>query len=375
MFDLTINKISDLRHANEAKYYEEHPDKQLIAMNLAPSVNSPNQDVDIKITPDARDIAENLATLMGVDPLDQGNKSLHGGTQKSSTAIEAQRGWDAAITLLMLEGARIVTNTHTGAAKVAYPTITEDWTELYSNAHVAQLSPALNSLLKAACKDRDASIHDLDKAINMPEFSQLAAKSFTQVITKRMSLDDNTSFKRNEISILTLLRAPEHNAEYNNYVMAKYTTEVDHMVNQTEKQQSKVSTENFSGRIQEEPDDVVTAIANHDVIYQCKFGFDPNNEESIPLLSKYMRQLGDLWCSRAFRTWFHKVKHSAPWITHTLLTQLYILISKTAMIATTPPTNDFLSGAKSCPPSFIWMWQKPSSISRETLSQPSRRPP
>eukprot|EP00978_Attheya_sp_CCMP212_P029471 scaffold104832_cov26-Attheya_sp.AAC.1 len=239
MFDLTINKISDLRRANEAAYYEAHPEKQVIAMNLAPSPNTTSQGIDIKTTPDARDIAENLATLMGVDPLDQGNKSMHGGTQKSSNEIEAQRGWDAARTLLMLEGARIVTNPHTGAAEVAYPTITEDWTELYSNAHVAQLSPALSGLLEAACEDRDASIHYLDKAINVPEFSQLAAKSFTQVITKRTSLDDNTSYKRNEISILTLLRAPEHNAEYNNYVTAKYTTEVDHMVNQTEKQQSK----------------------------------------------------------------------------------------------------------------------------------------
>eukprot|EP00978_Attheya_sp_CCMP212_P038630 scaffold193169_cov31-Attheya_sp.AAC.1 len=108
---------------------------------------------------------------MGVDPLDQGNKSMHGGTQKSSNEIEAQCGWDAARTLLMLKGARIVTNPHTGAAEVAYPTITEDWTELYSNAHVAQLSPALSGLLEAACEDRDASIHYLDKAINMPEFS------------------------------------------------------------------------------------------------------------------------------------------------------------------------------------------------------------
>eukprot|EP00978_Attheya_sp_CCMP212_P030975 scaffold115727_cov26-Attheya_sp.AAC.1 len=71
MFDLTINTISDLRRANEATYYEEHPDHQATVMNLAPS---PTKGVDIVTTPGARDIAENLVTLMGVDPLAQGNQ-------------------------------------------------------------------------------------------------------------------------------------------------------------------------------------------------------------------------------------------------------------------------------------------------------------
>eukprot|EP00978_Attheya_sp_CCMP212_P026736 scaffold88442_cov26-Attheya_sp.AAC.1 len=233
--------------------------------------------MDIVTTPGARDIAENLATLMGVNPLAQGNQSLHGGTQKTSAEVESQRNWDTARTLIMLEGARIVTNPHNGAAEVAYPTITEEWAELYSNAHVAQVSPALSGLLEAACNDRDSSVHYLDKSIKMPEFSQLAAKSLTQVITKRSSLDDNTSFKRNEISILTLLRAREHNTEYNNYCTAKYTTEIEHLVGQTEKQQTKVGTEIFSGGIQEHPDDVIAAIANWNVLSHIKYGFDNHN--------------------------------------------------------------------------------------------------
>eukprot|EP00978_Attheya_sp_CCMP212_P036316 scaffold163707_cov49-Attheya_sp.AAC.4 len=224
-------------------YYGEHPAHHATVMNLAPS---PTKAMDIVTTPGARDIAENVATLMGVDPLAQGNQSQHGGTQKTSAEVESQRNWDTARTLLMLEGARIVTNPHNGAAEVAYPTITEDWAELYSNAHVAQLSPAFSGLLEAACDDRDSSVHYLNKSIKMPEFSQLAAKSLTQVITKRSSLDDTTFFKSNEISILTLLRAPEHNTEYNNYCTAKYTTEIEHLVGQTEKQQTKVGTEIFS---------------------------------------------------------------------------------------------------------------------------------
>eukprot|EP00978_Attheya_sp_CCMP212_P033436 scaffold134938_cov55-Attheya_sp.AAC.1 len=108
MFDLIISKISDLRHVNEAKYYEENPVKQAIAMNLAPS---PTKGVDIITTPGARDIAEHVATLMGVmDPLAQGHQSQHDSTQMTSTEIEAQRGWDLARILLMLEGARIEKN-------------------------------------------------------------------------------------------------------------------------------------------------------------------------------------------------------------------------------------------------------------------------
>jgi hypothetical protein len=349
MYDLTINTISDLRRANEAIYYEAHPANHVIAMDLAPSPTKAGV-VDITTGPGAQSIAENLATLMGVDPLMQGDKSHSGNTQKTTAEVDTQRNWQNAQTLLMLEGARIVTNHTTGNAEVAYPTITEDWAELYSNNHVAQLSPALSGLLEAACDDRDSSVHYLDKAIQMPEFSQLAAKSLTQVITKRSSLDDNTSFKRNEISILMLLRAPDHSNEYNNYCTAKYTTEIEHLVGQTEKQQTKVGTEIFIGGIQDHPDDVITAIANFDVLSDIKYGHGKHNEEDMPLLNKYVRQLGDLWCSRAFRTWYNKVKHGAPWITHTLLTQLHTLIAKTAMIANNPTNKRHYKDGKPLSP-------------------------
>eukprot|EP00978_Attheya_sp_CCMP212_P027284 scaffold91390_cov35-Attheya_sp.AAC.1 len=304
MFDLAINTISDdLRRANEALYYEAHPKHHAIAMDLAPS---PTKGIEITTTPGAQEIAENLATLMGVDPLAQGNMSQHGGTQKTNSEVEAQKNFENANTLLKLEGARIESNPHTSAVEVALPVVNDDWIDLYKNCHVAQLSPALSGLLEAACDDRDSSIHYLDKAIKMPEFSQLAAKSLTQVITKRSSLDDDTSFKRNEISILTMLRAPEHNTEYNNYCTAKYTTEVEHLVGQTEKQQTKVGTEIFIGGVQDHPDDVITAIANMNIIFSVKYTYDEHDEAQMPMLIKYMRQLGDIWCSRAFRAWYNK---------------------------------------------------------------------
>eukprot|EP00978_Attheya_sp_CCMP212_P025193 scaffold80625_cov46-Attheya_sp.AAC.2 len=116
-----------------------------------------------------------------------------------------QKGFETARVLLMLEGAHIQANATTGEPEVVYPTITEDWTDLYDNGHVTQLSPAFTGLLEAACDDRNGSIHYLDHAINLPEFSQLAAKSFTQVITKHSPLDDDTKYKHNEISILMML--------------------------------------------------------------------------------------------------------------------------------------------------------------------------
>jgi hypothetical protein len=197
----------------------------------------------------------------------------------------------------------------------------------------------------------------------------LAAKSLTQVITKRSSLDDDTSFKRNEISILTMLRAPEHNTEYNNYCTAKYTTEIEHLVGQTEKQQTKVGTEIFIGGMQDCPDDVITAIANWNVISSVKYGHDDHDEANMPMLTKYMRQLGDIWCSRAFRSWYNKVKHGAPWITHTLLTQLHTLISKTAMIANNPTNKRlFRAGQPIDPKHYLDVAEAFQRIKSDTLA-------
>jgi hypothetical protein len=238
--------------------------------------------------------------------------------------------------MLMLEGARLATNPDTGLIEVIYPTITEDWTDLYDMGHVAQLSHALTSLLDAACDDRDESVHYLDRAINMPEFSQLAAKSFTQALSKRSPLDDDTKFKRNEISILTLLPPPTESAAYDSYCRTTHATEIDHMVNQGEKQSTRVGTEIFNGGNQNHPDDVVAAIANMDVMYQLKYGFDTTDETSMPLIVVLLRQLADLYCTRNFRKWYKKVSASAPWISHTLITQVHSLLSKVANIANNP---------------------------------------
>jgi hypothetical protein len=140
---------------------------------------------------------------MGTDPLNQGaGGSFHGGQSQHTTSNEmsAKTASNAAKVLLMLEGARLELNPLLGILEIVYPTITEDWMELYENTHVAQLSPAFTGLLEAACDDRDNSVHYLDRAINLPEFSQLAAKSFIQVITKKTPLDEDIKLKRNEIT-------------------------------------------------------------------------------------------------------------------------------------------------------------------------------
>eukprot|EP00978_Attheya_sp_CCMP212_P049205 scaffold632234_cov145-Attheya_sp.AAC.1 len=94
--------------------------------------------------------------------------------------------------MLILEGARLAKNKDTGELEVQYPTLTEDWTDLYGMGHVAQLSHSLTSLIDAACDDRETSVHYLDRSIQMPAFSQLAAKSFTHALSKRTPLDDDT---------------------------------------------------------------------------------------------------------------------------------------------------------------------------------------
>ena len=348
MYRLTTNTISDLRRANEDRYYDASPHKRAIVLNLpiptatTPTATTPTQvppAIDITVQPGAQSIAEQVMHLLGADPLTQGagGGSQLGGRSVITQADEAlQKGFEQARVLLMLEGARIQNNELTGVPEVAYPTITEDWADLYDNSHVAQLSSAFSSLLEAACDDRDGSVHYLDRAINLPEFSQLAAKSFTQVISKRSPLDDDTKFKRNEISILTLLPPPASSEAYKSYCRATHVTELDHMVNQGEKQTTKVGTEIFTGGLQNHPDDVVAALANYDLVQETKYGYDRKDELKLPLAVRCTRDLGDLYSSRQFKNWYNKVHHSAPWITHTLLTQVHSLLSKIANIANNP---------------------------------------
>jgi hypothetical protein len=317
-YEIVLHQLNGLRIANEAKYFQKHPEHQLeiLPANMRPT------------------------TITTGTPQHTGGDEERSHHTTSHQETETSKLQDQTKFILKLEGARLEKDAN-GITTIVYPDITEDWEELYSITHVAQLGSALSSLLEAACIDRADNFHYLDRAIKLPGFSQLAAKSLTQAISKRTPLDDDLQYKKNEISILTMLPPPtahgsESAAAYAQYRRSTHDTEIDHLVGQNEKQQSRVGTEIFTGGNQNTPDDIVTAIANMDLILMVKYGFDPNDETTMPLIAKLARRLADLYTSRNFRTWFEKVSPTAPWITHTLLTQVHSLFSMIAGIANNP---------------------------------------
>jgi hypothetical protein len=110
--------------------------------------------------------------------------------------------------ILKLEGAHLEKDDN-GITAIVYQEITKDWEELYSITHVAQLGSVLSSLLEAACIDRADNFHYLDRAIKLPGFSQLAAKSLTQAISKCTPLDDDISnTKRTRFRFLSCFNHP-----------------------------------------------------------------------------------------------------------------------------------------------------------------------
>ena len=318
-YDLVTQKLQEIRSSNEANYFRKHPEHQLelLPTNMRPTT-----------------ITTGNPQFTGGDE----EKSQHTSTHQDESA--PSKLFETAKVLLKLEGARLEKDAN-GNTVVVYPEISEDWEDLYEIGHVAQLGSAMTSLLDAACEDRENNTHYLDRAINLPDFSQLAAKSLTQAISKRTPLDDDIKFRKNEISILTVLPPPtaqgsESAAAYEQYCRSTHATELDHLVGQTEKQQAKVGTEIFTGGKQNHPDDVVAAIANMDVILMVKYAYNPNDEPTMPLIAKLNRGLADLYSSRVFRNWYAKVSPTAPWITHTLLTQVHSLFSMVAGIANNP---------------------------------------
>eukprot|EP00978_Attheya_sp_CCMP212_P003421 scaffold7050_cov34-Attheya_sp.AAC.1 len=108
------------------------------------------------------------------------------------------------------------------------------------------------------------------------------------------------------------IKGSETKTAYNNYCASTQQTALDHIVNQGENMQAKVGTDIFLGGNQNSPEDVVTALANMDVIYLVKYGFDPTDERTMPLLAKLNRRLADLYSSRSFKNWYAKVSASAP---------------------------------------------------------------
>eukprot|EP00978_Attheya_sp_CCMP212_P041242 scaffold233951_cov24-Attheya_sp.AAC.1 len=105
----------------------------------------------------------------------QSRSQQNNNPQESSS----KKVFDDAKILLMLEGARLEKDEN-GISVVVYPEITEDWEELYDITHVAQLGSAISGLFIAASEDREDSTHYLDRAIDLPQLSQLAAKSLIQ---------------------------------------------------------------------------------------------------------------------------------------------------------------------------------------------------
>eukprot|EP00978_Attheya_sp_CCMP212_P007790 scaffold18140_cov28-Attheya_sp.AAC.2 len=203
-YKLVLQQMDQLRLTNEAKYFTKNPAHLL-------EIIRPNGGA---ILP-----AQGGPAHMGGDE-DMGPQS-HSQQSNNPQESSSKKAFDDAKIFLMLEGACLEKDEN-GVPVVVYPEITEDWEELYDITHVAQLGSAISGLFIAASEDREDNTHYLDRAIDLPQFSQLAAKSLIQVISKRTPLDENGAHRKNEISILNMLPPPkikgsETKTAYDNY--------------------------------------------------------------------------------------------------------------------------------------------------------------
>ena len=95
----------------------------------------------------------------------------------------------------------------------------------------------------------------------------------------------------------------------------------------------KINLKTFQGGLQENPTHVITGLANLESKLSFMLNYENLPEQNQPIIVQWINQLANLYSSRQFTRFYDKHHKALPWIPHTMVTQVQIIISSLSKIS------------------------------------------
>lgn len=243
-------------------------------------------------------------------------------------------------------------NMHIFAAKVSSTNVTSSRCKMIPgkiNTDLKNIIQAKSSSIKTGKLIRDglsAKIRKIqDKGdyfasrATMPHVTTSISASLQNFNWKSTPFGEDDQSFENELSVVHLLQANESDKQYNKLRADCHEVEVEDHINGKNKDSKKVSSKAFTGGDQSSINAIILGITN--TINLNSYTMETSKGKRIkhtPLLLVLLKKAIVLLNSHRVFNWESHFINEAPWIPHTILSSIHLIIAEFARQAT-DPTN------------------------------------
>jgi len=216
------------------------------------------------------------------------------------------------------------------------PVFTDPFLDGYSQSTITENTRLTSAAMREHDQRRSSDTRDyLHKLISDSQWNNATTALFLNAVIFDSLLDEIVSYLHASISFLTFLPIPPAsvNPSVQTFLHQSNLEHLEAIVGESNEKKRKINLKTFQGGLQENPTHIITGLANFESKLSFMLDYENTPEENQPLIVQWINQLANLYSSRQFTRFYDKHHKNLPWIPHTMVTQVQIIISSLAKIA------------------------------------------
>jgi len=219
---------------------------------------------------------------------------------------------------------------------ISLPSLTDAFIDGYTQSTITENTRLTSAAMREHDQRRSSDTRDyLHKLISDSQWNNTTTALFLNGVLFGSQLDEIVSYLQSSISFLTFLPIPPASVDPTVQTFL-YQSNLEHLeaiVGESSEKKRKINLKTFQGGLQENPTHILTGLANFESKLSFMAEYSSTPESSQPLIVQWVNKLANVYSSRQFTRFYDKHHKALPWIPHTMVTQVQIIISSLAKIS------------------------------------------
>ena len=219
---------------------------------------------------------------------------------------------------------------------ISLPTFTDPFLDGYCQSTITENTRLTSAAMREHDQRRSSDTRDfLHKLISDSQWNNATTALFLNGVLFDSLLDELLSYLQTSISFITFLPIPPAsvNPSVQNFLHQSNMEHLEALVGESNEKKRKINLRTFQGGLQDTPTHILTGLANFESKLSFMVDYSNIEESHQPLIVRWVNQLANLYSSRQFMRFYDKHHKALPWISHTMVTQVQIVISSLAKIS------------------------------------------
>ena len=218
------------------------------------------------------------------------------------------------------------------SATVELPVLDQEFLDCYMQPTEEQNKSLLRQTMENVARERAESRDFLKRRTTLMLVNNATASYLLKGNFHNKAFDDDKHELDTSFSMATCLPPPVNaSAEVIEWKKSCKLEETEALIGEHSDKRNRLNTKSFTGGLQSDPEHILIAIANFDMIASLAADYDEDNVAELPLIVRQFGEMADLYSSPKFQRFLSK--YSEKHIPHALLVQLQTIFAGFASVA------------------------------------------